>query len=32
MGLLDKTQNVMILLISAMLAVRWLGTNGGTTE
>ena len=32
MGLLDQTQNVTILVVSAMLAVRWLEANGGTTE
>ena len=32
MGLTDQTQNVTILLVSAMLAVRWLEANAGTTE
>ena len=31
-GLPDQTQNVMILLVSAILAVRWLEANAGTTE
>ena len=32
MGLPDQAQNVTILLVSAMLAVRWLEANAGTTE
>ena len=32
MGLPDQTQNVTILLVSAMLAVGWLLANAGTTE
>ena len=32
MGLPDKTQNVTILLVIAMLAMRWLDANAGTTE
>ena len=32
MGLLDQTQNVTILVVSAMLVVRWLEANAGTTE
>ena len=28
----DQAQNVAILLVSAMLAVRWLEANAGTTE
>ena len=32
MGLPDKTQNVTILLVIAMRAVRWLEANPGTTE
>ena len=32
MGLPDQTQNVTILVVSAMLAVRWLEANAGTTE
>ena len=32
MGLPDQGQNVTILLFSAMLAVRWLEANAGTTE
>ena len=31
-SLLDQTQNVTILLVSTMLAVRWLKANAGTTE
>ena len=32
MGLPDQTQNITILMVSAMLAVRWLEANAGTTE
>ena len=32
MGLPDQAQNVTILVVSAMLAVRWLEANAGTTE
>ena len=32
MGLPDQTQNVTILLVSTMLAVRWLEANAGTIE
>ena len=31
MGLPDQTQNVTILLVSAMLALRWLEANARTT-
>ena len=31
-GLPEQAQNVTILLVSAMLAVRWLEANAGTTE
>ena len=31
MGLPDQTQKVNILVVSAMLAVRWLEANAGTT-
>ena len=32
MGLPDQAQNVTIMVVSAMLAVRWLEANAGTTE
>ena len=32
MGLPDQTQNRTILVVSAMLAMRWLEANAGTTE
>ena len=32
MGLPDQTQNVAILVFSAVLAVRWLEANAGMTE
>ena len=32
MGLPDQTQYVTILVVSSMLAVRWLEANAGTTE
>ena len=32
MGLPDQTQNVTMLLVSTMLAVRWLKANAGTTK
>ena len=32
MGLPGQTQNVTILVVSAMLTVRWLEANAGTTE
>ena len=32
MGLPDQSQNLSILVVSAILAMRWLEANAGTTE